>query len=84
VRWGGHGQLHGRQGGRGKQRYSQVCHVLWVLRKILKVVKGGKNLGEVTGNAIDQLTSVRPDCGGFQTGTRIYFSRDTMRAGERS
>jgi hypothetical protein len=29
VRWGGH-QLHGRQRGRGKQRYSQVCHVLWV------------------------------------------------------
>ena len=34
--------------------------------------------------ADDQQTSVRPDCGGFQTGTRIYFSRDTMRVGGRS
>jgi hypothetical protein len=24
-------------------------------------------------NASDELTSVRPECGGFQTGTRIYF-----------
>jgi hypothetical protein len=31
--------------------------------------------------ADDQQTSVRPDCGGFQTGTRIYFSRDTMCVG---
>ena len=58
--------------------------MLWVLGGSLKVVKGRKNLGEVIGNAIDQQTSVRPDCGGFQTGTRIYFSRDTMRAGDRS
>jgi len=50
----------------------------------LKVVRGGNNRDEVIGNAIDQQTSVRPDCGGFQTGTRIYFSRDTMRAGGRS
>jgi hypothetical protein len=32
----------------------------------------------------DQQTSVRPDCGGVQTGTRIYFNRDTIRAGTRS
>lgn len=27
----------------------------------------------------DQRTSVRPDCGGFHTGTRIYFDRDIIR-----
>jgi hypothetical protein len=26
-------------------------------------------------NASDEQTSVRPDCGGFQRGTRIYFAR---------
>ena len=62
----------------------EVCHVLWVLRGSLKVVKGCKNLSEVITYAIDQRTSVRPDCGGFQTGTRIYFSRDTMRVADRS
>ena len=36
------------------------------------VCRGG-NAGETVAKASDELTSVRPECGGFQTGTRIYF-----------
>jgi hypothetical protein len=71
VRWGGH-QLHGRQCGRGKQRDSQVCHVLWILGKFLKKAVVGM---VVKSSQRDEQTSVRPDCGGFLTGTRNYFQR---------
>jgi hypothetical protein len=93
VRWDVH-QLHGRQGSRGKQRNSQVCHVLWVPGKFRSgvaaetQVKLSTNIsvrfrssGHFTeprfellnGYTSDQRTSVRPECGGFQTGTEIYF-----------
>ena len=78
VRWGGHASCMAVNAVVASNAILRCVMCFGSCGEILKA-KGRENLSEVVTNAIDQQTSVRPDCGGFQTGTRIYFSRDTMR-----
>jgi hypothetical protein len=59
MRWRA-GELHCRKRGRGEQHETKVCH-------------DGLDPRRFPGNNDDQQISVRPDCGGPQTRTSIYF-----------
>jgi hypothetical protein len=70
VRWRGD-QLRRRKSGRGKQQQAKVCHDGLDPRKILGRKAWQASLATRRG---DQRIDVRPDCGGTQRRTCIYFS----------